>query len=82
MKSPLPASVDRMPLDLRDKRAGPMLDVEEVICASLNGVPFKWWRDHKNVPPLSETSQPVRDVINGLRLAGYSIVPTEAKREE
>ena len=80
--SDFPRAIDRMPLQLRDKRAGPQLDPPEVIACSLNGIPFKWWRTHKNEPPLSETSQPVRDVIEGLRLAGYSIVPTEAKRED
>lgn len=75
--SDLPSSVDRMPPQLRDKRPGPPLDPDEVIAMALNGVPFKWWRTHKNEPPLSETSEPVRQVIAGLRLAGWKIVPME-----
>ena len=71
----IPESIDRMPLELRDKRAGPPLDPEEVIAMSLNGVPFKWWRDHRNEPPLSETSEPVKAVKQGLWLAGWKIVP-------
>lgn len=73
----LPKSVDRMPPEARKPRAGPLLDPDEVIANSLNSVPFKWWRDRKNVPPLSETSEPVRAVLQGLRLAGYKIVPME-----
>lgn len=73
----LPRSVDRMPVEARKPRAGPLLDPDEVICNALNSVPFKWWRDRKNVPPLSETSEPVRAVVDGLRLAGYKIVPME-----
>jgi hypothetical protein len=80
--SDFPRAVDRLPLQLRDKRAGPPLDPPEVIACSLNGVPFKWWRSHPSEPPLSEDSEPVRAVMDGLRLAGYSIVPTEAKRDD
>lgn len=76
-RNPLPRSVDRMPVEARKPRAGPLLDPDEVICASLNAIPFKWWRSHKNEPPLSETSEPVRAVREGLRLAGYKIVPME-----
>lgn len=75
MKQQLPRRIDRMPLELRDKRAGPPLDPDEVIACALNGVPFKWWRTHPKEPPLSETSEPVRAVTDGLRLAGYKIVP-------
>ena len=73
--SALPASIDRMPPSSRKPRAGPLLDPDEVIACALNGVPYKWWRDHKHEPPLSPSSQPVREVLNGLRLAGYEIVP-------
>jgi hypothetical protein len=73
----LPSSHDRMPIESRKPRAGPLLDPDEVIAFSLNGVPYKWWRTHKNEPPLSETSEPVRAVKEGLRLAGYKIVPME-----
>lgn len=75
MATKLPLSVDLMPLDARKPRAGPLLDPDEVIAHSLNFVPYKWWRTHKNEPPLSETSQPVKAVIDGLHLAGYKIVP-------
>jgi hypothetical protein len=74
--SNLPSSRDRMPLEMRKPRAGPLLDADEVVALSLNGVSFKWWRSHSNEPPLSETSEPVRAVIEGLRLAGYKIVPS------
>lgn len=70
----LPLSIDRMPLQSRKPRAGPLLEPDEVIAHSLNAIPWKWWRSHKNEPPLSETSEPVRAVLNGLRLAGYKIV--------
>lgn len=77
MKNPLPKSVDRMPPEARKPRAGPLLDPEEVVCTSLNGVSYRWWRIHKNEPPLSVTSEPVRAVMQGFRLAGYKIVPME-----
>ena len=54
--SKLPSSVDRMPVALRDKRAGPMLDPDEVVAQSLNAVTYVWWRAHKNSPPVDETS--------------------------
>lgn len=79
MSNGLPRSIDRMPPEHRKPRAGPLLDPDEVIAHSLNGVPFEWWRSHKNVPPLSETSLPVLAVLQGLRLAGYDIVPTTKK---
>lgn len=83
MRDALPQSIDRMPPEHREKRAGPLLDPDEVIAQSLNAVPFKWWRDRKNsAPPLSETSQPVRAVIDGLRFAGYKIVPMEREDYE
>ena len=71
----LPRSIDRMPVEHRKPRVGPLLDPDEVIAHSLNSVPFKWWRSHRNEPPLSETSIPVTAVLQGLRLAGYKIVP-------
>ncbi len=75
--SKFPEAVDRMPIEARKPRAGPLLDPDEVIAMSLNGVPFKWWREHKNEPPLSHDSEPVRTVMQGLRLAGWKIVPME-----
>ena len=73
--SRLPTVIDRMPLDHRKPTAGPLLEPDEVIAQSLNAVPYQWWRAHKNVPPLDETSEPVRAVLDGLRLAGYKIEP-------
>jgi hypothetical protein len=75
MTQRLPASIDRMPVESRKPRAGPLLDIDEAIAHSLNSVPYKWWRSHKGEPPLSETSQPVLAVIQGLRFAGYKIEP-------
>jgi hypothetical protein len=75
MTDHLPTSIDRMPLSSRKPRAGPLLDPEEAVMHSLNFIPYKWWRTHKNEPPLSVTSEPVRAVIDGLRMAGYKIVP-------
>lgn len=73
----LPKSLDRMPLPSRKPRAGPLLDPDEVIATALNGISYRWWRMHPKCPPLSDTSQPVRSVIEGLRMAGYKIVPME-----
>jgi hypothetical protein len=67
----LPRSIDRMPLEARKPRAGPLLDPDEAIALSLNGVPFEWWKHM----PLSENSVPVREILNGLRIAGWKIVP-------
>lgn len=67
----LPTRTDRMPLPMRKPRAGPLLDPDEVIACALNGVPYEFWKRM----PLSPSSQPVREVINALRLAGYKIVP-------
>lgn len=77
MKRTLPTSIDRMPVEARKPRAGPLLDPDEVICTALNGITYQWWRTHKKEPPLSETSEPVRAILQGLRLAGYKIVPME-----
>ena len=77
----IPASIDRMPVESRKPRAGPLLDPDEVIMTALNGVPYKWWRTHKNEPPLSETSEPVRAVLQGLKFAGYEIVAVGKQNE-
>lgn len=61
----------------RKPRAGPLLDPDEAIAWSLNSLDYKWWRSRKSDPLLSETSPPVRAVIDGLRLSGYKIVPME-----
>lgn len=75
-RTALPASIDRMPIAHRKPRAGPLLDADEAIAIALNGVPYEFWKHM----PLSPSSQPVREVINGLRLAGYDI--TVAGREK
>jgi hypothetical protein len=71
MMPPLPTSTDRMPLSSRKPRAGPLIDPDEAIAMALNSIPYEWWKKM----PLSEQSQPVREVLNALRLAGYKIVP-------
>lgn len=71
----IPARTDRMPVESRKPRAGPLLEPDEVVALALNGVPFKWWREHKRQPPLSHNSLPVTEVFAGLRMAGYKIVP-------
>jgi hypothetical protein len=70
-RAALPVIVDRMPLPMRKPRAGPLLDPDEVIACALNGVPYEFWKRM----PLSATSQPVREVLNALRFAGYKIEP-------
>ena len=66
--SALPHSIDRMP-----ERCD-TLEVAHLIAFALNSVPYEWWRAHRNEPPLSETSQPVKAVLEVLRLEGYEIV--------
>jgi hypothetical protein len=68
--STLPVSIDRMPLEARKPRAGPLLDPDEVIACALSMVPYRW-----SGRLLSESSIPVRAVLDGLHQAGYKIVP-------
>lgn len=76
MKPSLPPSIDRMPLDLRDKRAGPMLDPDEAICNGLiYAMQFEFWKRN-----ITANSQVVASVREAIRLAGYSIVPTEREK--
>lgn len=70
MTEKLPVIVDRMPLEVRKPRAGPLLDPDEVIALALSSVPYRW-----SGRALSETSQPVQEVLTALHLAGYKIVP-------
>lgn len=60
-----------MPISSRKPRAGPLLEPGEVIALSLNGIPHEWWRGL----PLSEDSIAVREILNGLKLAGWKIEP-------
>ena len=69
--SQLPKSVDRMPLGMRKPSAGPLLDPDEAIALALNGIPYEWWRRL----PLSENSDAVKAIRDGLRMAGYKIEP-------
>ena len=76
----LPHSVDRMPPEMRKPRAGPILDPDEVICNGLIfALQFEFWKHPKR---LTANCQAVAAITEALRLAGYSIVPTEAKRGE
>lgn len=68
--SRLPTSVDRMPIEARKPRAGPLLDPGEVIALALSSIPYRW-----SGRALGEDSPPVREVINALHLAGYKIEP-------
>jgi len=73
----LPTRIDRMPRAARKDEA--RLEAARVIACALNSVPYQWWRAHKGTPPLSETSEPVRAVLAGLRYAGLKIVPMEGE---
>ena len=65
----LPTRIDRMPLELRKPRAGPLLDPDEVIACSLNyAMQFEFWKRE-----IGANSQVVTAIRDGLRLAGYKI---------
>ena len=69
MTTKLPARVDRMPLELRKPRAGPLLDPDEVIACALNyAMQFEFWK--REIKP---NSQVVGAIKQGLKLAGYKI---------
>jgi hypothetical protein len=65
----LPTIIDRMPLQSRKPRAGPLLEPDEVIACALSMVPYRW-----SGRMLSENSLPVRAVLQALEMAGYEIV--------
>lgn len=68
--SELPTRTDRMPVGMRKPRSGPLLDPDEVIANCLNySMAFDW------SPPVKPNSTPVKAVLDGLRMAGYKIVP-------
>ena len=66
--SAIPDRIDLMP------ECGDTLELAHLIAFALNSVPYEWWRAHRNEPPLSEVSQPVKAVLEVLRLEGYEIV--------
>jgi hypothetical protein len=72
----IPVSIDRMPLEARKPRAGPLLDPDEVIACALNyAMQFEFWKREIN-----ERSQVVHAVLQALKAEGYEIVPTEKER--
>jgi hypothetical protein len=64
----LPTITDRMPIESRKPRAGPLLDPSEVIAIALSSVP----EARKLHSPDSLT---VRAVLQALYRAGYKIEP-------
>lgn len=66
----LPLSIDRMPLQSRKPRAGPLLEPGEVIACALSMVPYRW-----SGRMLGENSLPVRAVLQALHQAGWKIEP-------
>jgi hypothetical protein len=72
----IPDSIDRMPLESRKPRAGPLLDPDEVIACALNyAMQFEFWKYE-----ISETSQVVHAIRQSLKLEGYEIVPVGKQR--
>jgi len=72
MKPALPIIIDRMPLQARKPKAGPLLEPAEVIASAINySLAFEW------KGPVSENSVPVKAILDGLRYAGLKIVPME-----
>lgn len=71
MSENLPAIVDRMPLEARKPRAGPLLEPNEVIALGLvYALQFEFWKGD-----IGEDSQVVHAVLDALHQAGYKIVP-------
>lgn len=76
MKRAPPSIVDRMPLQQRKPRAGPLLDPDEVIACALNyAMQFEFWKREIN-----EKSQVVQAVEKALQAEGYEIVPIGRER--
>lgn len=72
----LPSRVDRMPLQQRKPRAGPLLDPDEVIaCALKYAMQFEFWKREIN-----EKSQVVVAIEKALQAEGYEIVPIGKER--
>lgn len=75
--SDLPVSIDRMPLASRKPRAGPLLDADEVIACALNyAMQFEFWKRE-----ITENSQVVVAVLQGLQFEGYEIVAVGRKAQ-
>lgn len=67
----IPTIIDRMPIEARKPRAGPLLDPDEVIACALNyAMQFEFWKRE-----ISPTSQVVAAVTDALNKAGYKIEP-------
>jgi hypothetical protein len=64
----LPVIVDRMPIESRKPRAGPLLDPAEAVAIALSSVP-----DAKRL--YSPECLTVRAVLQALHRAGYKIEP-------
>jgi hypothetical protein len=63
--------IDRMPVESRKPRAGPLLDPDEVIACALNyAMQFEFWK--RDITP---HSQVVGAITDGLRMAGWKIEP-------
>ena len=76
MTDSLPRSIDRMPVEHRKPRAGPLLDPDEVIACALNyAMQFEFWKRE-----ITENSQVVAAVRQSLTLEGYEIVPIGKQR--
>ena len=67
--STLPVIVDRMPLQSRKPRAGPLLDPAEAIAIALSSVP-----DAKRL--YSPDCLTVRAVLQALKQAGWKVEPS------
>ena len=75
MTTKLPISIDRMPLQSRKPRAGPLLDIDETIACGLNyAMQFEFWK--REIGP---NSQVVVAIVQALEQEGYEIVPIQWK---
>jgi hypothetical protein len=76
--SRLPVSIDRMPLQSRKPRSGPLLDIDETIACGLNyAMQFEFWK--KEITP---NSLVVAAVIEALTREGYEIGVASKKRDK
>jgi hypothetical protein len=66
-----PLLIDQVaPLLLKEPRAGPYLEPNEIIACTLNSIPYAFWRQ-----PLSEDSIVVHTILDALKRSGWKIVP-------
>lgn len=76
--SRLPTSVDRMPVEARKPRAGPLLDSGEVIACALNyAMQFEFWKREIN-----ERSMVVHAIEKALLAEGYEIIAIGKQKEK